>query len=204
MISLLGTVFFVSLSGVVAPGPVFAVSMARGLRSPFAGSLIAVGHALVEIPLVLLIANGLASWLQSDATRIVLGIAGGSLLCWMGYQTLTQLRCSALPSTTARSYSTIVAGMVTTAANPYFFIWWATIGSLLFYKAQTFGLVAVILFMIVHLSTDFIWYSGVSIASYKSWRFHSGGWYKGILVVAGLVLVCFGLFFLVSGLARAF
>ena len=39
----------ISLSGVLAPGPITAVTAARGAESPHAGVWVTVGHTLVEI-----------------------------------------------------------------------------------------------------------------------------------------------------------
>jgi threonine/homoserine/homoserine lactone efflux protein len=198
----LGMVFLISLSGVAAPGPVCAVSLARGLEIPFAGTAVALGHALVEIPLVIVIVSGSATWLHHEHLRLVLGILGGGVLCWMGYGTLKQARCSIAPAALDLPSTSFLAGAVTTAANPYFFLWWATVGSVLAFKAQAFGLLGVALFLVVHLSTDFLWYSGVSFMAHKIGRTMPGGVYKGIVLLSGLLLLGFGTWFLADGTLR--
>ena len=58
LLSFLLSVVFVSLSGVMMPGPVFAVTVAKGYRSKVAGVLIALGHGAIEFPLMFLIYFG--------------------------------------------------------------------------------------------------------------------------------------------------
>ena len=53
----------VSLSGVMAPGPVTAATFVAGSRRRHAGLWIALGHAVVEVPLMLLLAAGMGEFL---------------------------------------------------------------------------------------------------------------------------------------------
>jgi threonine/homoserine/homoserine lactone efflux protein len=55
LIALLATVTAISLTGVIAPGPVTAITITRGMRRRDAGLLIAVGHGMVEMPMILLV-----------------------------------------------------------------------------------------------------------------------------------------------------
>ena len=55
MLPFLLSVVVISLSGVMMPGPLFAVTVAKSYKSQLAGMQIALGHALVEIPLILFI-----------------------------------------------------------------------------------------------------------------------------------------------------
>ena len=63
----------ISLSGVMAPGPVTAAANAMGARNRFAGAIIAVGHGIVEFPLMILIivgADKLLKWEPESCVRI--------------------------------------------------------------------------------------------------------------------------------------
>ncbi|UCC91018.1 MAG: lysine transporter LysE, partial [Dehalococcoidia bacterium] len=59
MVPFLASVAVISLSGVMMPGPAFAVTVAKSYKSPFAGIKVALGHALVEVPVMVLIYRGL-------------------------------------------------------------------------------------------------------------------------------------------------
>lgn len=51
----------------------------------------------------------------------------------------------------------LMGGFVATAANPYFFLWWATVGLTLIPKSPKFGLIGLALFVAVHSSCDLGW-----------------------------------------------
>ena len=58
MLTALGTVFLTSLSGVMAPGPMFTMTLAKSYKSPWTGAQVSLGHAVIEVPLILLIYFG--------------------------------------------------------------------------------------------------------------------------------------------------
>ena len=80
MPSFLLSVVVISLSGVMMPGPLFAVTVAKSYKSQFAGVQIAAGHALVEIPLMLLIYFGLGRFFQYELVQLTLSLLGGLVL----------------------------------------------------------------------------------------------------------------------------
>ena len=84
MPSFLLSVVVISLSGVMMPGPLFAVTVAKSYKSQFAGAQIAAGHALVEIPLMLLIYFGLGRFFQYELVQLTLSLLGGVVLLWLG------------------------------------------------------------------------------------------------------------------------
>ncbi|MEN6405057.1 MAG: LysE family transporter [Thermoguttaceae bacterium] len=94
MIGFLFTIVGISLSGVMAPGPITAATLAAGARNRHAGAWICVGHVLVELPLVVFIAAGLGVFLESKGVRAGIGLVGGILLLLMGVQLLASLRRS--------------------------------------------------------------------------------------------------------------
>ena len=80
MLAALGTVIVTSLSGVMAPGPMFAVTLAKSLKSPWAGLKVSLGHAVIEVPLILLVYFGLARFFENDVVQLVLGVLGGIMI----------------------------------------------------------------------------------------------------------------------------
>ena len=61
-------------------------------------------------------------------------------------------------------YRALPAGALATLMNPYFFVWWATIGAALVVKAAAWGLPGLVLFGLVHWSCDIGWYWLVTVA----------------------------------------
>jgi threonine/homoserine/homoserine lactone efflux protein len=88
------TAVAISLSGVMAPGPITVATLVAGARWRHAGAMICVGHVVVELPLIVLLVTGLSAFLESKAVRAGIGLAGGGLLLLMGVQLLASLRRS--------------------------------------------------------------------------------------------------------------
>ena len=195
----LASVALISLSGVMMPGPVFAVTIARSYKSQFAGIRVAVGHALIEIPLILLINYGFASFFQNALVQKVLFLAGGSVLVWMGIRML-RARGKAVEEGKDLPSNSIFAGATTTALNPYFILWWATIGSMLIMKSLSFGLTGLILFAIVHLLCDFGWLAFVSVIVHRTKSLWGGKVQRGLIIASSVLLIGFGGWLFSSGL----
>jgi threonine/homoserine/homoserine lactone efflux protein len=195
----------ISLSGVMGPGPLTVVVVGHGARSARSGILISVGHGIVEFPLMALIVLGLGPFFQNQAFASIVGLAGGAVLLWMAYGLLQTLRAG--PAGYAgrkplRETSPLVAGVLMTAGNPYFLVWWATVGATLVFRAWTFGLWLFIVFAVVHWSLDLIWYFFLSSAAFRGARLLGDRFLKGVSVVAGVLLAFFGVKFLVDALIR--
>lgn len=63
------SVIFISLSGVMTPGPLFAVTVAKGFKDKIAGVMISFGHGVIEFPLMFLIYFGFAQLLASKVIQ---------------------------------------------------------------------------------------------------------------------------------------
>jgi threonine/homoserine/homoserine lactone efflux protein len=166
----LGSVMLISLSGVLMPGPLFAVTIQKSAKSKVAGALIAVGHGLVEFPLMLLIYFLLSQFAIPDFVQVTVGIVGGSLMIFMGVQAFRK-RNQPDDASVSLKRDSVLSGAWTTAANAGFILWWLTIGTALVLNAQLFGLLGFGVFAGVHWSIDFLWYTIVGFLNFKSQRF---------------------------------
>jgi len=186
----------ISLSGVMAPGPVTATTIVMGSRNRWAGELIAVGHGIVEFPLMVLIVVGMNRILESPTVRIVIGLGGGVFLLIMAVQILRSLRN--LPAQQARTVkgAPVMAGIVLTAGNPYFLVWWATIGLGLATRAGELGIWAFALFAAVHWLCDFVWLGALSWASFKGSALLGRRSLRVALIICAAALVVFGAIFM--------
>jgi threonine/homoserine/homoserine lactone efflux protein len=189
----------ISLSGVMMPGPVFAVTVAKGYKNKIAGTLIALGHGLIEFPLMFLIYFGFAGLFASITAQKVISFVGGLVLIYMGVQTFKSQKKTS-EEYEASKHGSFVAGVFATSANPYFFLWWATIGATLIGKASAFGLVGFLLFAITHWSCDLLWDTFVSVSVFKSKRFWTKRVHTAIFSFCFVVLVGFGIWFIISAL----
>jgi threonine/homoserine/homoserine lactone efflux protein len=192
----------ISLSGVLAPGPVTAATVAAGARRRHAGALVALGHAAVELPLMGLILLGIGALLAHRPVTIAVGLAGGVMLLWMGGGMLAELRRPTAAATPRRRHP-FWTGVVLSAANPYFLLWWATVGLNLAREAGGFGALAFAVFAAVHSLCDLAWLEALSQAAFHGSRRFSGQGFKVVLGLCGAALIGFGVKFLLGAAAAA-
>lgn len=192
-----GSVIAISLSGVMAPGPLSAFTLARGRREPLAGFWIHLGHSIAEIPLILALMVGLAPFLRIPALRLTLFLLGGALLLWMGAGLIRspfQREDSSL--SIALRGSPVWAGIAFTVLNPYWYLWWLTVGTTFLAGAQAFGLgIVVVSTVTVHLACDLCWGTFLSWAAHRGGRVFSPRGWRFVELGCGGVLVLFAFWF---------
>jgi threonine/homoserine/homoserine lactone efflux protein len=195
MIVFLIQTVILSLTGVMAPGPITAATLGSGTRSPFAGLMVAVGHGIVEIPLMVAIYYGMGNILEVDAVRAVVFTLGGVFLLLMGTGMLRGIpRAAEIMATNTGSPFTI--GIMLSMGNVYFLLWWATVGASLITKAVGFGLVGVLGFSIVHWLCDAIWLTTLSSISYRGGRRFGVRFQQVVAGICGTFLLIFAVLFL--------
>jgi len=199
MLPILLSVVVISFSGVMLPGPMFAVTLAKSYKSPLAGTQIALGHAVIEVPLILLIYFGFAQFFQNTIVQLVLGIVGGGMIIWLGI-IMFRARAQVVRGGKDLPYSAFTAGILTSAFNPFFLLWWATIGSLLIMRFLDFGIMGLAIFIVVHWLCDLVWLSFVSVTVYKTHSLWGRKFQEGLFIACSLLLVGFGGWFLISGI----
>jgi len=196
LITFLITAVAISLSGVLAPGPMTAATLAAGTRFRHAGAVIALGHAAVEFPLMLVIIAGAGRLFEVEGVKLGIGLAGGAFLLLMGVQLLLAARKASSEMQVADARHPFLVGIVLTGANPYFLIWWATVGLALATQAVELGMIAFVLFAVIHWLCDLVWLELLSLASHKGTELLGGRIQQIVLVVCGLMLLGFGCKFL--------
>jgi len=198
MIEMLAMAFTIGLTGALAPGPTLVATVNSSLQSGWtAGPKIAAGHALVETLVFLLIVGGLALTAQQYSHYIAW--IGGLALIAFGILTVNGSKSATITSPEGQAVGNpYLAGMLTSAANPYFWIWWLSIGSALVINGLQGGLIMAGLFMIGHWGADFGWYTLVSMSLHQGRAILSEANYRRILAICGSFLVLFGLYYLGS------
>jgi threonine/homoserine/homoserine lactone efflux protein len=191
----LAQVVLISLSGVMAPGPVTATTIAIGSRNRFAGTLVSIGHGIVELPLIIIITLGMGTIFQYDSSKIAIGLAGGAMLVFMAVQIFRSIKKLDINSGQAKKDKPILAGIILTAGNPYFLVWWATVGLKLATDAKGLGIWAFAAFALVHWLCDLIWCQALSWASFKGTRLLGAGSQKIVLTVCSAAMFLFGIKF---------
>jgi len=188
----------ISLSGVLAPGPVTAATLAAGSRNRHAGAWIAVGHGIVEFPLMVLIMAGAGAVLTAKAFRIGVGLAGGGVLLLMAGLLLRGMRRKDSRETPSGVANPVWAGIALTAGNPYFLLWWATAGLALATRAMDLGVLAFGLFAVVHWVCDLMWLEILSLASHRGVSLLGRRSRQALVVLCSAAMAAFGGMFLLD------
>jgi len=191
-----GITVLISLSGVMTPGPVFAATIAKGYKDEKAGIKIALGHGLVEFPLMALIVLSLGYVFEDSRVQLAIGLIGGVLLIFLGLMMIKSRKLTEDGPNTHLNYSSFITGALTTSANPYFFLWWATVGALLITNAEEFGAIVVVIFAVVHWSCDLAWYSFTSFAVFRTKHLWTPLVHEIVFFVCGAFMVVFGIWFI--------
>jgi threonine/homoserine/homoserine lactone efflux protein len=192
------TSFVVALSGALMPGPLLTITVGEATRRGFwAGPLIILGHGLLELALVLLLLAGVGSILNTPVILGTVGLVGGGVLAWMGLGLLRASRTSRLQfeGETSTGLHPVWSGIFMSLANPYWLIWWLTIGLGYVIFAAKFGLLGVFLFFAGHILADLAWYTLVSAAVAYGRNFFTDGLYRGFLAGCGCFLFLFSGYF---------
>jgi threonine/homoserine/homoserine lactone efflux protein len=198
----LASTVLVSLTGVLQPGPMWAVTIEKAAKRKTAGLLIAVGHGIIEFPLMFLIYYWLSQFAIPDAVPIVIGLIGGLLIMYMGIQTFKK-RKRPYEKYKSSKQESLIAGTWTTVANAGFYLWWFAIGIPLILNAQIFGFLGFSTFAIVHWFCDFIWYTVMAFVIFESRRFWTEKVHDAIFMFCAAVLIGFGAWFFGSALWSA-
>ncbi len=185
----------ISLSGVMGPGPITAVTIVKGNESPHAGALIAIGHGVVEFPLMIAIFYGFGYLLNLIYVKALIDIIGGLFLLFMGISMFRSVKQSDV-SSKIYAYSSIISGILLSLGNPYFFIWWAAVGVTLILKSINFGIFGFLIFALCHWLCDFFWYYFLSFLSFRGGKFFGKKFQKIIFTICGLFLLFFSIKFI--------
>lgn len=189
LFAFISTILFISLSGALMPGPVFATAIVEGRKNKYSGLQIAMGHAIVEVPLMIaLFIFGKIE--MSNTLKATIGIAGGITLFYFAFSVLRETR--------DRPLKGLIAGIALSSLNPYFIVWWLTIGFSLAIQATYFGFLGLTILILFHESVDFIWYGFISFASNKGMRIKTLE--KAIITLSFLIMFFFGIFFIYDGI----
>jgi threonine/homoserine/homoserine lactone efflux protein len=207
-LALFSTSLVVGFSGALMPGPLLTAAIAGVARDGFwVGPALSVGHAIVEAAMVLALAFGLARLFKNRWVSGTIGLVGGLFLLWMGYDIAqsawtgtVSLQMGTPGTASGLGWSSVLTGAVVSVTNPYWILWWATVGAnyvLLGMKEGALGLGSV---FTGHTLADNIWLVFVSFVVSSGRALMSDLVYRGILLVCSLFLIVLGLYFARSGL----
>lgn len=221
MVGFLASAFAVSLTGVMSPGPLTTLAITEGARrGRWAGWWLSVGHGLVEGTLVVAIGLGLGGFLQRPLVGAIIGVSGGLFLAWMGWGLVSgawsgqlSLQAAATPGSARQGRRTEVplvtrlglmpAGVALSLSNPYWSLWWASVGAGLILTALEWGSLGLAVFYLIHWCTDVLWLNLMSFLTASGRGLMNERIYRGVLIACGLFLMGFSAYFVIGGLRFA-
>jgi threonine/homoserine/homoserine lactone efflux protein len=198
------TVIAVTASGALAPGPLFFVNIAHGTKSGAKGGFaLSVGHSIVEFNLVMLLALGLLAVVEKTVVKFIIGVIGGVFLLVFGVLQIHRflvLKFNMLAEEAIPSKNPLLLGLIFTGLNPYFIIWWLTIGLALISESIIIfaSLAGVLLMYVTHVWMDYVWLTVTALLAKRGTSLLGSRGYRAVMVVFGGILVYFGLYFLLS------
>jgi threonine/homoserine/homoserine lactone efflux protein len=199
------TVVLITASGALAPGPLFFETITQGTKTGAKSGLIfSIAHTVVEFSLIMLFAFGLITIARTSEVKLLIGILGGIVLILFGtfqifkiYFTKSEKQKEKKPS----KHKLFLIGIIFTGLNPYFIIWWLTVGAQLIIIAYEFAAILGVIFMyICHVWMDYVWLISVAHFSKKGKNILGLKWYKPMMAFFGFILIYFGLNFLIDAI----
>ena len=188
----------ISASGVMSPGPLFSANIIYGLKEgKIAGLKIAVGNTIVEFPLIILLGTGIITSNIFPEFRVLIAVIGAlGLFAFAGLQ-IKSIFQKNFQKNIKPSRGPILAGIFLSALNPFFIIWWLTVGlKLITESIELWGFLGIIILFLFHIWMDYVWLYIVAFFASKSRNFLSNRNYKFLVISLAIVLIYFGLRFL--------
>lgn len=198
--------FGVGFSGALMPGPLLTVNIVESTRKGFwAGPIVTGGHAVAEIAVVAALAFGLSEFLATALVFKIIGVAGGIALILMGAAMLYDIarkRISFDPDRPGSSSGLLVGkGITASLSNPYWFVWWATVGSAFLTRSLEHGrVIGPVVFYFGHILSDLVWYSFVSFMIAIGKKVLVGKPYLALISLCALFLLYIGVKFISDAL----
>ncbi|UCB58466.1 MAG: LysE family transporter [Thermoplasmatales archaeon] len=196
------TVIGLTASGALAPGPLFFATITHGSKhGAKSGLIFSIAHTVVEFSLIMLFALGLLTIASEPIVRNVIGILGGSVLILFGViqiRNTIRYNLEELKKPKASYRHLFIIGLVFTGLNPYFILWWLTVGAQLIIIALEFAAFRGVVFMFIcHIWMDYVWLTGVAYFSKKGTDVMGLKWYKPLMIIFGGILIYFGITFII-------
>lgn len=190
--------FLIGLTGALAPGPTLIATIKSSIDTGWtAGPKITLGHIAIEAIFAAIIIFGISA-VVSSYTNII-AVSGGVAMAGFGFLNIKEgFRTMPGVSDKKPVNSPVAAGIITAAANPFFWLWWLTIGSGFLLDGLRGGFLMAGAFMAGHWLADLLWFTTVSAGVSKGKTILPGRIYGKVISLCGVFLIVFGVYYIVS------
>ena len=188
------SVIVISLSGALGPGPLLVANIMEGTKGGAkSGVKCAMGHTVIEFPLIILLSIGLLTVINSQVLDIIT-LLGGIALISFGFLTLKGIKKNQkIGNRKNKSNHPLYIGILLTGLNPMFIIWWLTIGLKLISEALIFAsLIGVLLMFVLHIWIDYAWLTGIAYLAKKGRNILNNKIYGKILLIFSIIFMILG------------
>lgn len=200
MIDAILSVIVISLSGALSPGPLTTTAILEGLWGGRKnGFIMAIGHTIIELPYVLgliILVDWMKIILENPIVKTVMISLSSIFIFYFAYLSIRdgiKTDTQEIDEKSVVMKSPLVAGMVLTGLNPYFLLWWVTVGLPILTITLAYGLVGIIVVYIAHVWLDYVWLTFIAgLGEYGS-KLLSDWKYRVLLIAIGLILIIFGI-----------
>ncbi len=203
LISIFFSSIIIAFSGAMMPGPLLTVTISESTHRGFmAGPLLIIGHGILEIALIIALLFGLAPLFNSQLFFLIIAFSGSAIMLWMAWGMFKSIPNLTISNNrdVERKNNLLLTGIIMSLANPYWTIWWATIGLGYIIFAQQYGLIGIAIFFIGHILGDFIWYSAISFAVSKGKKLFTDKVYRILIAICASFLLLFSIYLIFKGI----
>ena len=199
--------FLVALTGALSPGPLLTFTIYKSLkqkRGYLAAVYILLGHATIELALILALLAGASFFFQNIIFLTLVGFIGGLFLVIFGIVAIrgvlkTDFEADlSLSENMVKGYkgNSYLGGILVSLSNPFWTFWWAVIGLSLMVSFNITLLMPIemLLFFLGHELGDVVWYLPISVFVYYGGKSLNPKIYKYVLIVCGVFMIVLGIF----------
>lgn len=212
--------FLVALTGAMSPGPLLTYTIIKTAKTNKRGYLmglwIITGHAILEMGIIILLLLGFSFVLKNIAVVRIIGVSGGLILILFGVSIIRDIFNGNISTSFLNSRdepnkdpgliknkgieNPVIGGIMVSMSNPYWWVWWATIGFafMIQFNISFKNWPKLLAFFLGHEAGDLIWYLLVSTLAFFGLRHMNRKAYYGILMFCAIFMVLFGIYLGIS------
>ncbi len=160
--------------------------------------LLSLGAASADTTYLLLIYFGLSNFINIPMVKTSIWIFGAIVLLYLGYQSIKEYfeKLDLEKSRVKTRRNSFVAGYMITISNPMTIVWWLGVfGAILSSTIQAVTKTTALLNSLTIIVGVVLWFFALSILLHWGKRFVNEKTMKYVSVIAGFILIGFGLYF---------
>ena len=201
-------IILVSISGVFSPGPLLFANLALSKYGGFwSGIKIAIGHTIIELPLIIFLSLPFTVFSPVNITtsiiKIISFIAGIFLIAFGILYVVRLIRANEVIHSSiysSRIENPYLAGIMFTGLNPFFIVWWTTIGvKLITDSISLLGQPTGIAFLfVVHIWMDYAWLGLSSYLASRGFNIIRSDYHRYITILLTVPFFYYGIKFVLG------